>query len=128
MGDDVLKKSTKDEKQKWMLITDYDVYEYRCGLVAGDRVRLKKDLAIEDWEGRPTGTVYRAGEEWSVLPGAAQDPGVVWFRKANGKRHTWTDGPEVWDWFERVPDENARAEAKNAGQGKRRDKPDGSSE
>ena len=77
------------------------ITRYKCGLVAGQRVRLKKDLLIT-CRGVPTGKVYRAGEEWVVLIGITTDP-VVWFRQADGERHTWNDDlASVDEWFERI--------------------------
>ncbi len=97
-----MENEARDGKPEWKLVTEYGVSEYECGLVAGDHVRLKRDLRIRDWEGRLTGEVHPAGEVWLVLPGATQDPGVVWFLQPDGKRHTWPDSSEVWEWFEKV--------------------------
>jgi hypothetical protein len=78
------------------------ITQYKCGLVAGQRVRLKKDLAVTTFDGVPTGEVYRAGEEWVVLTGITSDP-VLWFRQADGERHTWDDdAASVDEWFERI--------------------------
>jgi hypothetical protein len=73
---------------------------YRCGLIAGQRVALRKDMAVNDHCGNATGEVFPKGEVWVVLPGLHSDP-VLWFRQADGKRHTWDDDAEsVHDWFE----------------------------
>jgi hypothetical protein len=78
------------------------ISEYKCGLVAGQRVRLKKDLIITTQDGAPTDKVYRVGEEWVVLPGITTDP-VLWFGKPDGSRHTWNDDKALVDeWFERI--------------------------
>jgi hypothetical protein len=77
------------------------ITRYKCGLVAGQRVRLKRDLIISSG-GQFTGKVCRAGEDWVVLPGIATDP-VLWLRQADGERHTWDDNPaSVDEWFERL--------------------------
>jgi hypothetical protein len=77
------------------------ITRYKCGLVAGQLVRLKKDLVIE-CDGVPTGTVYRAGEEWVVLSGIGSDP-VLWFRRPDGERCTWDDvAASVDEWFEKT--------------------------
>jgi hypothetical protein len=74
---------------------------YKCGLVVGERVRLKKDLSTT-YGGAPTGKVHPAGEEWVVLTGIAADP-VLWFRQPDGERHTWDDdSTSVDEWFERL--------------------------
>jgi hypothetical protein len=81
---------------------DNRITHYKCGLVAGQRVRLKKDLVITTYDGVPTGTVQRAGEEWLVLTGITTDP-VLWFRQPDGERCTWDDDTaSVDEWFERM--------------------------
>ena len=54
------------------------ITHYRCGLVAGQRVRLKKDLIVTDSDGKPSGKMNSKGEQWVVLTGVATDP-VFWF-------------------------------------------------
>lgn len=81
---------------------DNRITHYRCGLVAGQRVRLKKDIAVVTYNGVPTGTYHRAGQEWIVLAGITTDP-VLWFRRPDGERCTWDDdAAEVAEWFERI--------------------------
>ena len=75
---------------------------YKCGLVAGERVRLKKDLVVNYLDGVPIGTVHPRGEEWVVLAGMKSDP-VLWFRRPDGERCTWDDdSAEVEEWFEKI--------------------------
>ena len=77
------------------------ITNYRCGLVAGERVRLKKDLAVT-CDGIPTGVVHSSGEEWIVLTGITTDP-VLWFRRPDGERITWDDdSASIAEWFEKV--------------------------
>ena len=72
---------------------------YQCGLIAGQKVALRKDLVVLDHAGSPTGEVHPAGEVWDVLAGVRSDP-VVWFRQPNGDRHTWDDDAEsISEWF-----------------------------
>jgi hypothetical protein len=85
---------------EWKLVTSYTISLYECGLRAGDRVALRHDLVIRDHRGQPTGQVYPAGEVWQVLHSSEDDPGVIWFRQADGRRHTWDDDLEVFDTFE----------------------------
>lgn len=87
---------------KWKLVTEYKVARYQCGLAAGDTVQLIKDLVIRNHRGKPTGKVNPKGERWTVLHGAADDPGIVWLRESNGDRHTWDDDPSIFEWFEKV--------------------------
>jgi hypothetical protein len=77
-------------------------FEYKCGLIAGQFVKLRKDLAIHNHEGEPTGEIYQKGEVWQVLPGVLSDP-VVWFGCPDGHRHTWDDEAAIVSgWFEVV--------------------------
>jgi hypothetical protein len=73
-------------------VTRYPVTEYRCGARAGDRVRLRRKIG-----GHP------AGEIWSVLPGSAEEPVVVWLRQADNKTHTWSDDGDFLQTFEILP-------------------------
>lgn len=88
-------------KSRSKIVTSSAVATYACGLRAGQVVALRRDLAITS-AGGPTGKVHPRGERWTVLPGASEDPGVVWFRQADGHRHTWDDTPALFDWFEVV--------------------------
>ena len=73
---------------------------YKCGLVAGQRVALRKDLVICNHRDDPTGKIYPKGDVWLVLPGITSDP-VLWFRQKDGNRHTWDDDfDSVQEWFE----------------------------
>ena len=90
-------------KRSWKLVTEYGVESYACGLRAGERVELRRPLHIHDHTGAPTGKVYPAGEVWTVLSGSKDDPGVVWFRQADGERHTWDDdAAQIDEWFNRL--------------------------
>jgi len=89
-------------RDRYRFISNYPIQRYRCGLKAGDRVRLKQHIRVRNHKGRFTGEVYQAGEIWTVLPGAEEEPRVVWFCQANGKRHTWDDDPSIFETFELV--------------------------
>ena len=78
------------------------ITRYKCGLVAGQHVRLKKELVVRDHQGVPTGDVHPIGEEWLVLVGITTDP-VLWFRQPDGERCTWDDEADsVEEWFEPI--------------------------
>lgn len=91
---------------KWKLHISSDenrITHYKCGLVAGDKIKLKKDIVVSTQDGIPSGVIHRAGEEWVVLTGITSDP-VLWFRRPDGERCTWDDdAAEVEEWFERIP-------------------------
>ncbi|MBI3986661.1 MAG: hypothetical protein HY343_07070 [Lentisphaerae bacterium] len=93
-------------KDKYLLVTKYPVTKYKCGLKAGDRVCLKKDLIVKDHRNRPTGDIHRKGEVWTVLRGSKEGRIDVWFRQPDGKPHTWDDTPKsIEEWFEVVKKE-----------------------
>jgi hypothetical protein len=94
-------KRKESSKPKWKLVTDFPVTKYRCGVVAGDEVRLRKELVVRDHRGKTVG-VHRAGEIWIVLSGSAEPPVDVWLGRPDGERHTWTDDDDFWNWFEKV--------------------------
>lgn len=81
---------------------DYTVSRYSCGLSAGDKVRLLKDIVVHYANGQPTGRVHEKGETWKVLYGSPQDPGVIWLLQPDGERHTWDDDPSIFEWFEKI--------------------------
>lgn len=70
-------------------------------------MRLTRDFPIDDHQGNPTGVVHRAGEIWQVLPGAEEDPAVVWLRQPDGERRTWDDDESIFDYFELVKQSDA---------------------
>ena len=74
---------------------------YACGVSSGDRVRLRKELVVRDWRGKPTGKRHSTSEVWTVLAGNPAEPGTIWLRQPDGEPHTWDDR-DFWNWFERV--------------------------
>ena len=85
-------------KDKWKLVTKYPVQRYLCGLVAGQKVKLIKDLTIRDHNRKISG-VHRAGEVWEVLSGAKEQKIAVWLHRPDGNRHTWDDAPSIFEYF-----------------------------
>ena len=79
-------------KDTYRPTTEYPITQYRCGARAGDRVRLRRDIGE-----------HRAGEIWTVLGGAAEEPIVVWLRQADGELHTWSDDEVFLATFEPLP-------------------------
>lgn len=89
-------------KSQWKLVNDFPVTKYRCGACAGEHVRLRHDLAIQDHCGRPTGKVHKSGEIWIIVRGTTDDSPVLWLHEPNGTSHTWDDDQSFWNSFERV--------------------------
>jgi hypothetical protein len=100
-------KKSRKENFGWKLMNEHPITKYRCGLKAGDRVVLRKELVIRDDEDNPSGRIHPAGEAWVVLPGSKLFPAAVWFQKADGSRHTWNDDEAVFEWVEVVGTEKA---------------------
>jgi hypothetical protein len=103
----MVSKKTRKENFGWKLMNEYPITEYRCGLKAGDRVVLRKELIIQDDEDNPAGKIHPKGEAWVVLPGSKLLPVAVWFQKADGNRHTWNDDEAVFEWVEVVGSEES---------------------
>lgn len=89
-------------KDTYKLVTEFPISEYRCGARAGERVRLRRELAVRNSHNRPTGKTHAVGEIWTVVRGAAKDLRVLWLHEPDGTSHTWDDDQGFWDWFERV--------------------------
>jgi hypothetical protein len=79
------------EADEYLPVATFTITSYRCGLHAGERIRLKEDAAV-----------YRAGEILTVLTGAEEDPYCLWTLDATGRTCSWDDKPEIFDLFERV--------------------------
>jgi hypothetical protein len=88
--------------EEWKFISEYPIKEYKCGLKAGDKIKIRKDIIVRDYKGNPTGKIYPQGEIWSVLPGAKEKEIVVWLLQADGERHTWNDDNTIYENFEVV--------------------------
>jgi hypothetical protein len=93
----------KKNKSQFVLVTEYPVNEYKCGLKAGDSVKLRKEIVVRDIKGKPTGEVHPVGDIWKVIPGSKVGRIDVWFLQANGKRCTWDDDRvSIDEWFEKM--------------------------
>jgi len=88
----------------WKIVTEYSLKTYPCGLRAGDRLRLRKELIQRFHDGRPTGKSYACGTIFEVLSGVGDEPDVIWMRQPDGNRHTWDDA-SIFEWFEIVNSE-----------------------
>ena len=89
--------------EEFKLVSNYSLKTYPCGLSAGSRLRITKEIRSRDHTGRETGKNYPVGEVWTVLSGVANEPDIIWLRHADGDRHTW-DAAAIFDWFELVTD------------------------
>jgi len=80
-------------KDTFKLVTEFPITEYRCGARAGERVRLRRELAILDHRDRPTGKIHAPGEIWTVVRGAAEEPRVLCFTNRTVNRTPGTMMP-----------------------------------
>jgi hypothetical protein len=80
--------------------------EYRCGVRVGERVRLLRELVMQDERGRPTSDVRAPGEIWTVMPPNPDMPWRVLLHEPDGFPNYWPDADKkFWSWFERVDEE-----------------------
>ena|SRR5688572_30178827 len=73
----------------------FTVTQYRCGLRAGDRLLLRRDLP-GNGPGREIGGV------WTVLTGSPQDPDALWLRQPDGTSHSWSDNESIFEYFDKL--------------------------
>lgn len=83
--------------KKPRFIKDYPIRIYKCGLKSGDALKLKKDMALNNSNGLPTGEIIRRNQIWQVLRGTQ---GTVWLLQPNGETHTWDDNESIFETFE----------------------------
>ena len=89
-------------ENEWKYIDNYDVSDYKCGLRAGDKIRLIAPIYVRTVEGNLTGEVHEVGEVWTVLRGSSEDPMTVWLSQPDGKPHTWSDDDSIYKNFEKI--------------------------
>ena len=93
-------------KQKWKLVTSFPIQSYKCGLVAGQKIRLKSGYEVFCTDGSASGRKHETGEIWTVLSGADEDKVVVRLRDANGDLCTWDDDAKIFEDFELIEGES----------------------
>jgi hypothetical protein len=89
-----------DDEYRSVLPSEHTLTEYRCGVRAGDRLRLKRDFPLLDHQGKHTRGTIPAGSIWLVLAGLPREPGVVWLQEPSGEFHTWDES--VLDDFDKL--------------------------
>ena len=88
------------DDDEFIPVCTFTIERYRCGLRAGDHLRLIRDLQVEDGEGA-VARVIPAGTIWEVLNGAIEDPDALWLEQPDGELHSWDDDLSIFDTFER---------------------------
>ena len=82
-------------------VDTFDLLEYACGLKAGDKLKLKLPLPLEDERGKVVRTIPK-GSLWIVLSGSSQDPGCLWLEEPSGESHSWDDDKGIFQVFSRM--------------------------
>lgn len=98
MSDDrayVLRRRNSRGEDEYISVHVFTVAEYRCGLRAGDRLRLRRQLP-GDGSGREIGGV------WTVLTGSPQDPDTLWLHQPDGALHSWDDDGSIFEYFDKL--------------------------
>ena len=81
-------------------VDTFDVLTYECGLKAGESVKLKDALPVEDANGQVVREIPK-GAVWTVLSGSSQDPGCLWLAEPGGEAHSWDDDSAIFEVFDR---------------------------
>jgi hypothetical protein len=106
MSDDrayVVRRKNRDGTDEYLPIDTFTVQTYRCGLRAGDQLRLRQPLPRYDTDRVPTGESRVVGEVWTVLTGSPDDPEALWLRQPNGDLHSWSDDESIFVYFDKLP-------------------------
>lgn len=98
----ILRRRKQDGQDEYVPVTSFTVQVYRCGLKAGDRLRLTKALAALDETGAPTGLTHEVGQLWTVLTGTVEDPEALWLEQPDGEFHSWSDDRSIFEYFEKM--------------------------
>lgn len=88
-----------DDEYRRVISSDHTLLRYPCGVVAGERLRLRCALHLQNHLGSPVGAIIGTGSTWTVLAGLPEEPTVVWFEDPRGEIHTWDD-ESIWLDFE----------------------------
>src|SRR5688572_1960464 len=88
------------DDDEFIPVCTFTIQQYRCGLRAGEHLRLIRDLNIKDGHG-VVARIIPAGTIWEVLTGAIEDPDSLWLEQPDGELHSWDDDESVFETFER---------------------------
>jgi hypothetical protein len=97
----VLRFETETGESEYVAVNDFTVRRYVCGLVAGERLRLKRLPAVASGADCAQND-YSVGEVMEVLMGSDLDAGSVLLERSNGDMVSWDDNEGIFDDFERL--------------------------
>lgn len=90
-----------DGMVEMITVDTFDVLTYDCGLKAGDKLKLKMPIPLEDERGKVVRTIPK-DSVWTVLSGSSQDPGCLWLEEPGGDAHSWDDDQGIFQVFGRA--------------------------
>ena len=91
----VLRRTNSRGKDEYIPVHVFTIVHYRCGLRAGDQLRLLRPLPGD-------GSGCEIGSVWTVLTGSPQDPDALWLRQPDGTLHSWDDDESIFEYFDRL--------------------------
>jgi hypothetical protein len=97
----ILRRTNSRGQDEYVPISVFTIDEYRCGLRAGDRLRLYRALPGNDERSLPDDSVREIGGVWTVLTGSPQDPEALWLSQPDGRLHSWSDDASIFDCFQK---------------------------
>ena len=98
----VLRIETDSGQSEYVAINSFTVQRYGCGLLAGERIRVKRQALAEPASGDETQIAYPVDEVMEVLLGSDLDPGTVLLERTNGETISWDDDASIFETFERL--------------------------
>jgi hypothetical protein len=98
----VLRVEAANGEFDYVAVDKFTVERYACGLVAGEKLRLKRRPSVEASDDESPMSDYSIGEVMEVLLGSDLDPGTVLLERANGEMVSWDDDESIFDDFERL--------------------------
>ena len=99
----ILRRKNSGGEDEYIPVNIFTINEYRCGLCAGDQLRLLRALPGNNDDGPPHDEAVRQiGGVWTVLPGSQQDPDALLLSQPDGKLHSWSDDESIFDYFEKL--------------------------
>lgn len=76
------------DHDEFIPVATFTITNYKCGLRAGDTLKLLKN--IEE---------YKAGDVFTVLTGAEEDPDCLWTLDPTRKTCEWDDDVSIYELF-----------------------------
>jgi hypothetical protein len=98
----ILRQTNSRGEDEYFPISVFTIDEYRCGLRAGERLRLHRALPGDDEHLLPDDAAHEIGGVWTVLTGSPQDPDALWLSQSDGGLHSWSDDESIFEYFDKL--------------------------